>query len=468
MNDKFIKMISPRRFRESSSTKDKTDGRNPFENDLTRVTLSSHFRRLQDKAQVFPLEKSDFVRTRLTHSIEVACFARGLGLGVEQKLLRDNIIREKEIGYIPAILEVAGLVHDVGNPPFGHFGEEVIRDFFRRVEKVSKDSGYDLSVSNIHKNILEAYDHLSQQEKNDFLYFDGNPQGFRVLRRLGLPNDGYSYNLNMAVLATIIKYPYSSIGGNNKEEDCSRCKFGFFSSEEEEYEKISKTLGLVKQRHPLTYLLEAADDIAYSASDLEDGSRLGIISLDQIKSVFQKYNCYNLLPNETSLLRDDLYVQEIRINAQSKLLIEATKSFIHNFDDIVDGRFKSDIITESEACDIRKAFEELSYYNFVHKTVLKRELLGEKVVSYLLQTFCNSLFSDNLCNNDGSLNRKSKEYKILSLISDNYKDVACNKGESIAQVGAYQKFMLITDYISGMTDSYALRLYQELSGVSIS
>lgn len=468
MNDVFLKMITPCRFRETSVTKHPTDGRNPFESDLSRVTLSSHFRRLQDKAQVFPLEQCDFVRTRLTHSIEVACFARGLGLGVEKHLLEKEIINSDVKGYIPTILEVAGLIHDVGNPPFGHFGEEVIRTYFSRLQSYANRE-CDFDDPNINPNIVKAFKGLTPQQKEDFLNFDGNVQGFRILRRLGLAKDQYSYNLTMPVLSTIIKYPYSSIEGNKKEGKYSQKKFGYFLSEKHDYEEIVEKLGLKNnQRHPLTYLLEAADDIAYSASDIEDGNKLGIITLDHIKKTFKDNGCEEELQPFKQFEKDnniDLYVQQLRISAQSKLLIETTKTFNQNFEGILDGSFDEDIIKASDAKQIRMSFEALSIYNFGDKTVLKRELLGERVMNFLLQTFYNALFSDNLFK-DNEPNKKSKEYKLLSLISDNYMKIA-REGNVFLPEDNYIKFMLITDFISGMTDSYALNLYQELTGVTM-
>ena len=452
----FIKMISPVRFRESSVRKDPTDGRSPFDSDYSRIVLSSHFRRLQDKAQVFPLEPSDFIRTRLTHSLEVACFARGLGLGVEKYLLKKKIITTTEIGYIPTILEVAGLVHDIGNPPFGHFGEEIIKSYFQKIKELPKD------------NLIKlAFDSLTDEQQADFLNFDGNVQGFRILRKLGLAQDDFSYNLTMPNLATIIKYPYSSLDGNKKISEggkyCQK-KFGYFTSEKEDYNRIIETLGLKeKTRHPLTFLLEAADDIAYSASDIEDGQKLGIITLDSIKRAFANHDC----PGELVGLRKyesnmDLYVQSLRIKCQSKMLIKTTKEYNRRIDEIIDGEFDSEILKKSEACKLRAVFEDLSIYNFSNIKVLKCELLGQEVLSYLLNTFYNALFSKEIYQN-GKFNRKSKEFKIYSLISRNYIDKACDNGENFPSDN-YKKFMLITDYISGMTDTYALNLYQELTG----
>ena len=455
MSANLIKMISPIRFRDSRIVPDKSDGRNPFDSDYSRIMLSSHLRRLQDKAQVFPLEKSDFIRTRLTHSLEVSCFARGLGLGVEKYFLNKGIISTKELGYIPKILEVAGLIHDVGNPPFGHFGEEIIKSYFRQLDSRSANS-----------NVKKAFERLKQEEKADFLNFDGNVQGFRILRKLGLAKDNDSYNLTMPVLATIIKYPYSSIEGNKKGENTvySQKKFGYFVSEYKDYAKIIETLGLKEhQRHPLTYLLEAADDIAYSVSDIEDGYKLGIITLDLIKKAFGDNGCYQGLDGlETFENNMDLYVHELRIKSQSKMLVDVTNKFNENAERFINGSFDVDLLKESDSKKLRNAFEDLSIYNFSNIKVLKCELLGKEVLTYLLNTFYDALFSPDICVGE-NLNRKSKEFKIFSLISKNYVVKACDEGEDFP-TDIYKRFMLVTDYISGMTDTFALNLYQELTG----
>ena len=455
MSADLIKMISPIRFRDSRVVKDKSDGRNPFDSDYSRIMLSSHLRRLQDKAQVFPLERSDFIRTRLTHSLEVSCFARGLGLGVEKYLLDKNIITENELGYIPKILEVAGLIHDVGNPPFGHFGEEVIKSYFRQLNSPSANL-----------NVSKAFESLSLEQKEDFLNFDGNVQGFRILRKLGLARDNDSYNLTMPVLATIIKYPYSSIDGNKKGENIaySQKKFGYFFSERNDYAKIIDTLGLKEhQRHPLTYLLEAADDIAYSVSDIEDGHKLGIITLDLIKKAFKDNGCSQELDGlEIFENNMDLYVLELRIKSQSKMLVDVTNKFNENAERFINGSFDVDLLKESDSKKLRNAFEDLSIYNFSNIKVLKCELLGKEVLTYLLNTFYDALFSPDIYV-DNKLNRKSKEFKIFSLISKNYVVKACNEGEDFP-TDIYKRFMLVTDYISGMTDTFALNLYQELTG----
>ncbi len=447
----FSKMISEYRFRDSSVTKHHSDGRNVFSNDYSRMILSSHVRRLQDKAQVFPLEKSDFVRTRLTHSLEVANFGRSLGLSVENKLIEKGLISDSQKGHLPSILEVAGLIHDIGNPPFGHFGEDIIKQYFNNIDSKSE-------------NIRNAFKELTEEQKSDFKYFDGNVQGFRILRKLGLSNDGFSYNLTMPVLATIVKYPYSSCEGNDKSGAYSQKKFGYFQSEKEDFDMMVQKLGLLKnKRHPLTFLLEAADDIAYSVSDIEDGVKLNTLTIEKIKNAFIENDCKDELDSLKELESNpDLYVQRLRINSQSKMLIDTSEAFVNNIDGILDGTFDEDLIKASKAGNLRKVFEDLSVYNFSDLRVLKRELLGEEVVRYLINLFYDAVFSSTIY--DGKLNKKSKEYKIYSLISENYKKIACEKGEKFP-TNNYKKFMLVTDFISGMTDSYALNLYSELKGL---
>lgn len=269
---RWDKLLTDQRFRGKKTTYS-IDHRDPFENDYSRLITSPPIRRLQDKTQVFPLEKSDFIRTRLTHSLEVSSIARSLGKSVEYELIKRGEINPDYKGYIPSLLLTAGLIHDLGNPPFGHFGETAIQDFFKDHFKNNK-------------GISKKF---NKQERADFENFDGNVQAFRILRKLHFLYDEFSYNLSYPTLSTIIKYPRSSILGNKgkaRKHICEK-KSGFFITEEVDYCQINKAMGLKGNRHPVTYLLEAADDIAYSAADIEDGVKLGILNFDTIKTVFE-------------------------------------------------------------------------------------------------------------------------------------------------------------------------------------
>ena len=480
-NKKLTKLLSSERLRTSTVIKDPNDARNPFDNDFSRMVLSSYVRRLQDKAQVFPLEKSDFVRTRLTHSLEVSCFARSLGLGIEKFLLEKEEIAPETQGYIPSILQTAGLIHDIGNPPFGHFGEAAISRFFKSLnENTPKIEGYSDEIAQQTRRIFNK---LTREQQEDFCQFDGNVQGFRILTKLGLAKDDYSYNLCIATLATIIKYPYDSTKGNQRDKEISRKKFGYFQSEKDRYEKIIKELNLPEgQRHPLVFLLEAADDIAYSVSDLEDGYKLGCIMIEDIESINA------LLPEKDriheegsdSTIGNDIFVQSVRIKTQSKMLQDCTKAFIDNYSEIMDGSFNEELISRSDSRDLREKCKDLGNKNFEDKRVLRRELVGDKVITYFLNLFIGAFFSE------GVGNPRSKEAKILKLIPDNYlsQELKEELKKEIREVSKttqgkeqkrsenteifYKAFMAVVDFISGMTDTYALTLYQELTGQIIS
>lgn len=447
-------LLCKKRFRESKINKGLYDGRNEFENDFTRIILSPHFRRLQDKAQVFPYDDSDFVRTRLTHSLEVSNFAHSLGLSVETQLMRNDSYPARLKGQLSSLLATVGLCHDIGNPPFGHFGEECIQTFFQEIFNTYRELG------------------LNYAQQEDFLNFDGNAQGFRLLTKLGPSNDSFSYNLTYATLSCIIKYPYSSVDGNKTEsKEVSRKKFGYFQSEEDAFNEISTELQLGNRRHPVVFLLEAADDIAYSVSDIEDGCKKGIITKETIYDTLHSGNfSYEFKKRTIDKLEqldatiDDkhpnrfiILIQRFRIYSHSQMLIAATKCFVDNYARILDGSFDRDLMKESDAHELRAYFQKLAFINFKHPIVLKRELAGQRALNFHLETFYNAIMNRDLSK------PKSKEAKLFNLISKNYlyvKDNLTKGGDS-----NYYKMLLLTDFISGMTDSFALKLFHELSGI---
>ena len=261
-------LLGEKRFRKKSPTNE-SDGRNTFENDYGRLISSAPIRRLQDKTQVFPLEESDYTRTRLTHSLEVSYLGSSIGQSIENLLLENGNLDYKLKGYLSSLLRVGGLIHDLGNPPFGHFGEEAIKKFFEKYFEKNSNTK------------------LSELEKADFKNFDGNVQTLRILSKLYYFGDSYGYNLNYSSLASIIKYPSNSINGNKKPTtEIAKKKFGYFVTETKTYKKINDYLKLGNRRHPVVYLLEAADDIAYSAADIEDGVKLRKVNLEQIEKIF--------------------------------------------------------------------------------------------------------------------------------------------------------------------------------------
>jgi dGTPase len=468
--EKWSLLLGEKRFRQKSSTIN-SDGRNTFENDYGRLISSAPIRRLQDKTQVFPLEESDYIRTRLTHSLEVSYLASSIGQSIENFLLKKKELKPVLKGNLSSLLRVSGLVHDLGNPPFGHFGEEAIKKFFERHFKNNKTT-------------------LTDLEKADFENFDGNVQTLRILSKLYYFGDEYGYNLNYSSLATIIKYPSNSIDGNKKllsldkynslesEEkkkhtyEVSKKKFGFFQTEKETYKEIDNYLKLGHRRHPVVYLLEAADDIAYSAADIEDGIKLGKVDLNDIERIFSEHlkeNKETVLKKLKDLRKEyeneknvdsSLIVQKFRIFTQQIMIGSIVKSFEEHYDDIMQGKLENEIIDISAAKDIRKAYKNLQYIVFDDKSILKKEIAGWEAIYGLLDIFVEASKSKSFIVTGNNL--ESRLYKIISTSHRKvFEDIEKYSNDE------YKTLQLIVDFISGMTDRYAIRLFQELKGIKI-
>jgi dGTPase len=440
--------LNPQRFR-ISKARDVPKGWNPFDSDYNRIAMSAPFRRLQDKAQVFPLEPNDFVRTRLTHSIETSSIARSMGVRFENWLLGKEYINNDRIGHIPSILAAAGLAHDIGNPPFGHFGEQCFRDFFS---------------SNMHLT-----EDLNEKEIADLLNFDGNVQGFRTLLRLGLATDEFSYNLTFPTLATVVKYPFNSIDGNKKDEkNISLKKYGFYQTDESLYKYIDEALSLSNRRHPLCFLLEAADDISYSVSDIEDGFKKGTINIEFIlETLSDKYlddkecaelYCKIIVLNKELKNRENklaLIAQESRIFAQTKMINSAVQKFQNYHDDIVNGKYDRELLSDTPSENLRKFFGDIAIQNFNHESVIKSELVGQRVISFLLGKFTGAVLSEDFRNTKSF---KGKFYSLLSHQSRYAKEKTNYSNDK------FLKLLMVIDHVAGMTDTYALTVYQELCG----
>ena len=454
---KLEKMLQPIRFRPSSVKKHDTDGRTPFDSDFARVALSAPVRRLQDKTQVFPLADYDFVRNRLTHSLEVMTIARGLGLGVE-KILADNktfdlINRNDDLrNAISKILEVAALVHDVGNPAFGHKGETAIQNYFKE-----KDSFIG--------RVLQKFP-LNDVELADLQHIEGNVQGFRILRHLALADDDNSYNLTMPVLATIIKYPFSSTDGNKKiENEPFKKKFGFLEAETQSYIDICNTLGLIYgRRHPLTFLLEAADDITYRACDLEDGFKEGVITIKTIKETIKSeivqgnqaiMSLVDRLSDDNDQLSNELLMQKLRITIQSQMIIACTEEFVNNIDGIIEGTYQKPILENTIFNGLLEALKKLDNYNFASEQVQGKENEGIYKMLFLLDGLVRAMVLLN-----EKTDKLDPEYQLYMKISPNYRKAACRKEKSIPET-MYEKLLLVTDYIYGMTDGFVHTVYED-------
>ncbi|MFI3177210.1 MAG: deoxyguanosinetriphosphate triphosphohydrolase [Eubacteriales bacterium] len=452
------------RIRSVKPKKASADMRSEFEKDYHRIIGSASFRRLQDKTQVFPLDKSDFIRTRLTHSLEVSSFAKSLGQYVGTKMIEENVDANFTITdriHICDILECAGLLHDIGNPPFGHFGEELIRQWFAE----------NLQKLTFQGNTLESI--LDEQMKEDFLNFEGNTQALRVVTKLHYLVDEHGMNLNKALLGTIIKYPVASTEINKKSGNVKDKKMGYYYADREVFQSVITAIGTDGHRHPLTFLLEAADDIAYTTADIEDSIKKGCIRYAQLLDALgQKFGEEHFFVTELkrrytkaiSAHNDepDLYaVQNWLVAIQGRAIYAAGDSFLEHYTDIMEGSYGKALLSGTYMEDIMELLGELAYREvFQSKAILKLEISAATIIYGLLDQFMGAIVAYDT----EEVQTKVQE-KLVKLISQNYIRIyqvyAKDKTE---QEKLYLRLLLVTDFICGMTDSYAKILYEELNG----
>ena len=462
------------------------DARTEFEKDYQRIISSASFRRLQDKTQVFPLDKSDFIRTRLTHSLEVANFARSIG-----KMIGDRIITEKKDADftehtkedICSVLECAGLLHDIGNPPFGHFGEDAIRDWFER----------NLSVIDYRDGKL--IDALTEQQIKDFYHFEGNTQALRVVSKLHFIVDEHGMNLTKALLATIMKYPCSSLEmGYDKKDpnrDIARKKMGYFAADADVFDSVQKGCGTQGRRHPLAFALEAADDIAYRTADIEDAVKKGLVDtgilMNEIRAAADRAKTDKLWSQEhvqtaEKLLKKleyyldkamkqqyeepQLYaVQNWVVRVQGVLLADAVNSFMLHYDEIMAGTYKKELLADMPGSLLLEVLGDVAYrYAFLSESILKLEVAADAIFDFLLDRLVKALrYYDT---SEWKMHTCAVDEKMVGLISPSFKQIYKIHSEGKSEnEKLYLRLLLATDYVSGMTDSYARRLYRELKGI---
>lgn len=511
MRLQWEKLLCGERERKSRSVRPKGDLRSVFEKDYQRIIISASFRRLQDKTQVFPLGRSDFVRTRLTHSLEVSSFAQSLGRKVcaKLKLARpDEAPSDLQARDIENILLSAGLIHDIGNPPFGHFGETTIRDFFR--EKMSE----------LHYKGQPLSHWLNREQRADFLHYEGNAQALRLLSKLHYVVDEHGMNLSYALLATIMKYPVSSLRVDPGCGKVSRKKMGYFSAEKDFFDRITRACGTRREeseaesvagatlcregkqgsllppttggeacRHPLTFLLEAADDIAYNTADTEDAFRKGLISYALIAERLEAgrrrdlyaslgeedRNAYDELLAELPRRREEalaeghaeieLYsLQHFLLHVQALLLDDLAASFVEHYDEIMEGRFERSLDKGRLSELLISTLYEMARQNvFESKSIVQRDVMCDAVLSYLLERFVSAIIPF-----DSEMPIKAVEKRLVSLISENYKACYFHHAEGKSESEKlYLRLLLVCDFICGMTDSFALRLYAQMRGSDI-
>ncbi len=465
---KWNKLLCPARERTSTSHTG-VDLRTEFEKDYHRIIGSASFRRLQDKTQVFPLDQSDFVRTRLTHSLEVSSFARSLGNSIGEKILGSGIdpeFTENHKEDMSTILQCAGLIHDIGNPPFGHFGERAIRRWFAEHLESLTYQGQPLIGL------------LSEQMRQDFLHFEGNAQALRLVTKLHYLLDEHGMNLTYGLLSAMIKYPASSLEAVSDADDIKVHKVGYYYAEKDLFKRIQKAAGTDGCRNPLTFILEAADDIAYRTVDIEDAYIKGFMSYGQLFDAVSSldviqmdHNSFDPAGSLTDLVRQgeskgvrspqEYAVKNWIVRAQNVLITCAVHSFVEHYHQIMEGSYPHDLFCDTPGEELAKLLGDTAYKHVFSSSAIHRLQQSEEVmIDGFLDRFVRAVLSLDVQEE----NEEEHLMKAVPFISDNYVRAYLfwSKGRPVGEV-LYLRLLLVTDYISGMTDSFAERLYREIT-----
>ena len=437
-------LISNKRFGQEHKHAERHDDRSEFKRDYDRLIFSSAFRRLQNKTQVFPLPGSIFVHNRLTHSLEVASVGMSIGNDISRRVIQKRSeLKETLVEELGTIVSAACLAHDLGNPPFGHSGEKAIQTFF------SEGPGQKIKSM------------VSSEFWDDITHFEGNANAFRILthRFKGRRQGGFVMTYSM--LASIVKYPFaSSLAGNHG-------KFGFFASEADSYRKIADELGIFCKsapgeplkyaRHPLVYMVEAADDICYEIMDIEDSHKLKILSFAETEHLLLSFFDEEIQQKIRQRIIDEELTDEnekvvyMRASVIGKLENECVAAFLAHEEEILAGTFEGSLIDHISERQ-KKAYKEcekISYSKiYQSKPVLDIELSGYQIMATLMEVFIEAAVNPSRFYSKQLLRRVSSQYDI--------------ENENLEE-----RIMAVIDYISGMTDIYALDIYQKINGISL-
>ncbi len=429
---------------ESRHTDDQHEARSEFQRDYDRLIFSSPFRRLQNKTQVFPLPGSVFVHNRLTHSLEVASVGRSLGRIFYNEMRRSFPMIDSELPYLQEvgnIVSAACLSHDLGNPAFGHSGEAAISSYFTDGDgRAFKER-------------------VSPEEWADLTHFEGNANALRILTHGFTGKDAHGFALTYSTLGAIVKYPCAAIDGHDGRVH-HRKKYGFFQPERPTFEKIAQELGLLSEsgrqlgykRHPLVYLVEAADDICYNIIDLEDAHRLGILTYEQVEDLLLPICGGDPLKARLETLGDsDSRISLLRAKAINTLIVACAQAFMQHQDAILSGRFEKPLMEAlaRELVDGMRAIEQVSVEKIYNaQSVVQIEVAGYKVMNGLLEEFIPSYLKEG---------KTKYDRKLLALMPKQF---------HTDQPGTYGKVRSVLDFVSGMTDLYAVELYRKIKGIS--
>ncbi|MEK7793734.1 MAG: dGTP triphosphohydrolase [Candidatus Hydrogenedentota bacterium] len=451
---KWPQLLNKERIRPSTNP---GDHRDEFERDYDRAIFSTPVKRLQDKAQVFPLEPHDAIRTRLTHSLEVSSVARGLAIAVAKWLAAEEEIDPGVDRQIEAIAATCGLIHDLGNPPFGHAGEDSIREWFVKCFGVQK---------------LRSVFAEKEQLVQDFLKFEGNAQTLRLVTKLQILADYTGLNLTFATLSASRKYTAQSDESGGAENQATK-KPGHFASENEIVERIQDATGTGRSRHPLAYIAESADDIVYSVADIEDAIKKGILSWRTVKEMLEVrapdsltdiLNLKDRILQGKSDLDDDIHGSAFRTASIAFMVRAATEVFKHRYRTIMEGTYKGELVSDDSngSKDFIVALKQIGRQKvYCTPPTLKLELMGRRVITDLMTLFWEGAEALPI----GSEPRTSDfPGRLGALLSRNYRNVFAqwsSQDKSLPET--YYRLQLVTDYVCGMTDSFAKRLHAELT-----
>lgn len=443
----WSKLLSRKRLGESLLETDKaetpTQNRTSFQRDFDRIVFSSSFRRLKDKTQVFPLFNNDYVRNRLIHSLEASCVGRSLGTIVGEEIIKrhSKSLQDYIASDFGDIIAAACLSHDIGNPPFGHTGEDAIQEWFKSARA---------------QPVLQQ---LNSQQQADLTCFEGNAQGFRIITQKEKQADRIGMQLTYATLGTFIKYPRESVISSSifqAYRGKSTAKHGFFQAEKALAEQIATEVGLIRRetnsawwcRHPLVFLIEAADDICYHIVDLEDGFRMGYITYHEAENLLRTILAEDNLEYLGSDLLDN--IKYLRSKVIHQLILEAKQVFLDFESAILSGKFDEPLTSVIPSADRLKEIVDITRRKVYESCeVIEVKVAGYEVLGGLLDEFITAVSQEQL----------SKSYLIKKLLP-NFKPDDEN-------LDLYKKVLKVTDYISGMTDSYAVSVYKKMKGISL-
>ncbi len=464
-------LLTPLRYRARNHVRAE-EVESSFEKDYQRIISSASFRRLQDKTQVFPLDQSDFVRTRLTHSLEVSALAKLMGKSITQEPHFRGLAPELTSQNGQAIADVllaAGLIHDIGNPPFGHYGETTIRDWFRR----------HLPRLEFEGEKLEAI--LNEQRQRDFLYFEGNAQALRLLSKLHFLVDDKGMNLSFSTLGSIIKYPNSSKQIDGDKVSARREKMGYFEAETDLFKAITAATGTEGGLHPLALVLEAADDISYRTADIEDAFAKNRFSFGQLYDALRSAKRLEEASSANqSLYREQLYglsalyeeakqqglhkpelyaLQNWLVRMRALMHQDCVQSFATHYEAIMNGQYEESLGHQRISGLILDVLGDVAYdFVFSSKQIIQMEIAANTIIGGLLDKFVPACIDWETGKEQSSL-----EPRLMSIISDNYRAAYDRYAEGQDQeTRLYLRLLLVTDYICGMTDHFSKKMYQQL------